>query len=173
MANNRDDFSQLTIRTLQQRAGNSCSNPNCRRATSGPHSISDRSVSMGEAAHITAAAQGGKRYDPSLSSEQRSSLSNGIWLCPFCAALIDKDEIKYPTKLLHEWKQQAEHAASRELEGTKLWVPGQEKNILNQGRIGIRMKGGSGDFEDTKMRNQGIGIDTEDTRLKLKKTDIQ
>lgn len=54
--NKRDDFSQKTIDRLCERVGGKCSNPNCRRETKGPHSNPQKRVSIGEAAHITAAA---------------------------------------------------------------------------------------------------------------------
>lgn len=73
--------------------GGKCSNPNCRRETKGPHSNPQKRVSIGEAAHITAAAEGGPRYNPDLTPEERSSIENGIWLCKSCARMIDSDEI--------------------------------------------------------------------------------
>ncbi len=63
----RDDFFAATVRTLASRAGHRCSNPQCLRPTSGPGLDENKSVNVGEAAHITAAARGGKRYDDSLS----------------------------------------------------------------------------------------------------------
>lgn len=64
--NKRDDFSQKTIDRLCERVGGKCSNPNCRRETKGPHSNPQKRVSIGEAAHITAAAEGGPRYNDYL-----------------------------------------------------------------------------------------------------------
>jgi len=40
-------------------------------------------------------------------------------------------------------------------------------------RTGIRMKGGKGTFESTKIRGQDVAIDTNDTELDLKDTDIK
>ena len=87
--NKRDDFSQKTIDRLCERVGGKCSNPNCRRETKGHHSNPQKRVSIGEAAHITAAAEGGPRYNPDLTPEERSSIENGIWLCKSCARMID------------------------------------------------------------------------------------
>ena len=42
-------------------------------------------------AHICAAAQGGPRYDASMTPEERKSFENGIWLCQSCSKLIDTD----------------------------------------------------------------------------------
>lgn len=67
-------FSQKIIETLCERVGGKCSNPNCRIETKGPHSNPQKMVSIGEAAHITAAAEGGPRYNPDLAPEERSSI---------------------------------------------------------------------------------------------------
>ncbi len=104
---NRDDFPKPTIEHLAKRAGQCCSNPFCRKTTSGPNSSPEKASIIGVAAHITAAAKRGKRYDPGLSKESRSSINNGIWLCENCAKLIDTDEIKYSKETLLKWK--AEH----------------------------------------------------------------
>lgn len=113
----RDDFKKETIRTLQERAGNKCSAKGCERLTSGPNLQPDKASRIGVAAHITAAAPGGPRYDPSLSSEERSSIRNGIWLCQNCARLIDVDPSRYTVLRLMGWKEDAERAALAELEG--------------------------------------------------------
>jgi hypothetical protein len=103
----RDDFSAATIRMLSARVGYRCSNPACERQTSAPAIDETKAINVGEAAHITAAARGGKRYDVSLTHERRRSESNGIWLCRLCAPLIDTDELRFPVELLRGWKQQA------------------------------------------------------------------
>ena len=61
----RDDFPKRVIDTLAKRVGFRCSNPNCLTPlTSGPHSDPARSVNMGVAAHITAAAPMGPATTP-------------------------------------------------------------------------------------------------------------
>lgn len=65
----RDDFKLDVKDTLARRAGMRCSNPNCRQPTSGPQQDPAKSVNVGVAAHITAAAKGGSRYDSLLSKE--------------------------------------------------------------------------------------------------------
>lgn len=107
----RDDFSQKTKSLLSRRAGFACSNPECRHITDGPAKGAQIAVSIGEAAHITAAAPGGPRYDATMTSEERASYENGIWLCRNCAALIDRDEHYYTTTILHQWKEEAEKKA--------------------------------------------------------------
>jgi hypothetical protein len=62
--------------------------------TSGPDG--DGGVTnIGVAAHISAASPGGARYDEALTSEVRSDITNGIWLCQTHAKLIDDDELTY------------------------------------------------------------------------------
>lgn len=63
----------------------------CRKLTIGPKKGDDGAMMDGIAAHITAAAQGGPRYCPILTAEERSSIDNGIWLCSKCSILIDRD----------------------------------------------------------------------------------
>ena len=75
-------------------------------------------VNLGVAAHITAAAPGGPRYDGGLSEVRRADSSNGIWLCQSCAKLVDSDEARFPRQLLDAWKITAEAAAAHELIAT-------------------------------------------------------
>ena len=116
----RDDFSAATIATLAKRVGNSCSNPQCRALTSGPHTNEAKAVNVGVAAHIAGASPGGARYDGTMTAEQRSDPANGIWLCQYCAKLIDTDAVRYPVSLLLEWKQQAEEIALARAYASKL-----------------------------------------------------
>jgi hypothetical protein len=104
----RDKFSAAVTRVLSERAAFICSRPECLELTVAPHSNVNKSAKTGEAAHITAAALGGPRYDPSLTHEDRSSIENAIWLCSNCATLIDKDAPAFPVDLLRSWKAQHE-----------------------------------------------------------------
>lgn len=114
--NNRDDFSQKTKHLIANRAGVRCSNPDCRKPTSGANSNPDKIINIGVAAHICAAAEGGPRYDDSMTPNQRKSSRNGIWLCQSCAKLIDSDEARYTRERLHSWKRLAEALSTVELE---------------------------------------------------------
>lgn len=105
---NRDEFTQKVKTTLAQRVNYLCSNPSCHEFTSGPHSTDDKPLILGIAAHICAASPGGKRYDPSQSTEERRSATNGIWLCDRHAREIDSDESRFPATLLRDWKGQTE-----------------------------------------------------------------
>ena len=110
---NRDDFNAKTIETLAKRVTYICSNPDCGKITVGPNSDKNKSTNVGVAAHIKAAAPKGKRYDPTMTSAERSDISNGIWLCQSCSKLIDTDENKYTVELLKSWKEIAERKSER------------------------------------------------------------
>jgi hypothetical protein len=107
----RDDFTEDVKRTLAKRVAMRCSQPDCRAITSGPQLDEAKAMSVGVAAHITAASPGGPRYDASLTSEERKSARNGIWLCQNCAKKVDDDEQRYSAELLRAWKLIAEDAA--------------------------------------------------------------
>ena len=117
MKSNRDNFSTTVKDILAKRVGYVCSNPNCKKHTIAPNFEEDKITNIGEAAHITAAAFGGPRYDESLSPSERKSINNGIWLCSNCATLIDRDELIYTVDLLKKWKFQAEEEQKRIFEG--------------------------------------------------------
>lgn len=84
----------------------------------GPSDEGTNAVTMiGVAAHICAAAPGpgARRYDPAMSSEQRSHIDNGIWLCQSCSVLVDRDEQRFTVAELHRIKH--EHESARRLGG--------------------------------------------------------
>ena len=70
----RDDFDEKTKEILARRAGFRCSNPKCRKLTTGPQANPARTINIGVAAHIAAASPGGKRYDP-IKHQKRGNLS--------------------------------------------------------------------------------------------------
>ncbi len=116
---NRDEFLMTTKRALCDRAGNKCSFPTCSAPTSGPSDESDSSVdSTGMACHIFAAAEGkgAKRYDGNMSSEERRSVKNGIWMCYKHGKQIDNDECRFSSEILFKWKEVAERKAQIENE---------------------------------------------------------
>jgi hypothetical protein len=118
---NRDDFRAPVIRTIAQRAGYRCSNQICLRPTIGPDGADD-SASIGVAAHITAAAEGGPRYDQTLTPDERAAAENGIWLCQTCSRLVDVDVTSHSIDQLREWKTLAEMRAYLGIRGFAIVV---------------------------------------------------
>ena len=111
----RDDFPEEVKRTLAARVNFLCSNPDCRAQTTGPQDDPTKAVSLGVAAHITAASEGGPRYNSALAPEKRRHFDNGIWLCQNCAELIDSDLLRFNETLLKAWRMVAEDRARNSL----------------------------------------------------------
>jgi len=109
-------FSETTKRLLAKRVGYLCSNPNCGCSTVGPHLSEDKTISIGEGAHICAASPNGPRFDISMSDTERKSSDNGIWLCAICATKIDRDLERFSVDVLRHWKKNAEYKAQTQLD---------------------------------------------------------
>jgi len=75
----------------------------------------DDLATVGVAAHICAASSGGPRFDATMSSDQRSSIENGIWLCSRCATLIDRDVVRFTVEALQAWKREHESYVERNI----------------------------------------------------------
>jgi hypothetical protein len=106
----RDDFDKKIIEALAKRASFICSNPDCRCLTLAPSNIDEEKfIYNGIAAHITAASKGGPRYDENMMPDERSNISNAIFLCGNCSIAIDKNNgLDYSINQLTHWKQQHE-----------------------------------------------------------------
>jgi hypothetical protein len=110
---NRDEFSSNTKRIVALRASHRCSFRGCLQPTAGPSDESPEAVSMiGKAAHIHAAASGpgARRYLATMTPEERSDISNAIWLCANHADQIDRDEATFTADVLRAMK--LEHEAN-------------------------------------------------------------
>ena len=140
----RDDFRQRTVDALAKRVAYLCSSPACRIQTVGPAQGDDGHVTVGVAAHITAAAPGGPRYDPLLTPEQRRHQSNGIWLCEIHAKQIDADDAHFTVQILNTWKQGAESKALNAItrlrtarEVTKVVSPADDEDLEFAQKLGL------------------------------------
>lgn len=109
------DFNVKTIETLSKRAALRCSNPDCRKLTTGPHTDETKATNLGEAAHIFGARAGSARYRKEMNDHERASISNGIWVCSRCHSHIDKDEALFSVELLLLWKKTHEEQTLAEL----------------------------------------------------------
>lgn len=102
----RDNFNKAVIKELAREVGNYCSI--CNVLTKVPkNGHVSQDMSIGVAAHICAASPNGPRFASSQTVDERSSKSNGIWLCASCSVLIDRDLENYTTNKLIEIKEQA------------------------------------------------------------------
>lgn len=128
----RDDFNNKMKETLARRVGLRCSNPQCRKPTTGPRTQPTESINIGVAAHITAAAPGGPRFDKMLPQQERKAIENAIWLCQNCAKLVDNDGDRYTVAILRHWKKIAEELTLKELETSTSCVaaPGSVSELI-------------------------------------------
>jgi hypothetical protein len=115
---NRDDFRKRTKTAVSTRAGWHCSFTGCGKSTAGPSEESSEAVTIiGKAAHISGASsgKGSRRYDPSMTPQERRSIDNAIWLCSDHADLIDRDEVTYTIEALQAMKRAHEALQSKDL----------------------------------------------------------
>jgi len=109
MSNARDDFSEETRQLIAKRAGYICSYPGCGRMTVALSPDRKTGLTMtGVAAHITAASAEGPRFDKTMSSEERKSERNGIWVCQTHGKFIDDNSSKCTIGELRRFKAQHE-----------------------------------------------------------------
>ena len=107
-----------------------CSNPNCRKATRGAGIGKENIINIGVASHITAASKGGPRYDENITSQERASAENGIWLCQSCSKLIDSDVNRYTIAKLKKWKEISEQMAVLDLEEATAEEQHEDKELI-------------------------------------------
>ena len=106
---NRDDFSKLVKLELAKGVNFRCSICNAQKV--GPQANSNKSFSIGKAAHTKTVTPGGQRNDLAQHPEERRSINNGIWGCATCADVIDRDVAAYSVAEPHRLKDQAERLA--------------------------------------------------------------
>ncbi|MGA7292965.1 MAG: hypothetical protein WBW53_13625 [Terriglobales bacterium] len=135
----RDDFSEDVKRSIANRVGNICSNPDCHALTSGPQDDPSKALNVGVAAHITSAALGGPRYNAALTGEERRSAENAIWLCQNCAKLVDNDVSQFTEKILQAWKTVNEYQARGAIGKSRSPVP--ESEAQRKAREILKSKG--------------------------------
>ncbi|MGF1836901.1 hypothetical protein [Photobacterium sanguinicancri] len=118
MAKDPNDFLERTKTIALKRAGYICSFPGCDTPLVGAHSDDDKVVTISEVSHICGARKAkNNRYDPNMTSEQRSHISNAIALCRNHGKLIDSDEKEYTVAKLQHWKTLHEKSISDKQRG--------------------------------------------------------
>lgn len=165
MTSNRDNFSVPTIRNLRERVATRCSNPNCRVSTFAP-SGEDGVSNIGIAAHIHAASNGGPRYDKNMSTEERKSIKNAIWLCSNCSIKIDRDIEKYPVTLLYRWKAEAEKITLEE-QGQRLPTKNEAIDTIIAAITGVSKNALSQSISNVHEANRKI-LEALDPRFSIK-----
>jgi len=88
------------LRSLYLKSGNLCAYPGCERVL-----INNQGVMTGRICHIKAASPGGKRFDKTMTNEERWAVENLILMCGDHHTVIDSCEKKFPVKKLQSWKE--------------------------------------------------------------------
>ena len=90
-----------TLRELFLKSGNICAHPNCARLM-----MNTEGVFIGQVCHVEAAEEGGERFNPDMSNEQRRSVKNLMLMC-YEHHKITNNVKKYTVAKLQKMK--AEH----------------------------------------------------------------
>lgn len=101
---------ETTMKRLFGMSRNQCALLDCKS----PVIIGDTVV--GEICHIRAGRNGGPRFDPSLTPEQRDEFQNLILLCGTCHTLVDASPDEYSTEWLQAVKQTHERQTQEPVE---------------------------------------------------------
>lgn len=98
------NYSDKTLKRLFALSGNLCAFPNC-----GAVLVNQRNALDSNICHIEAANEGGERYNPIMTDEQRADYENLILLCRQHHEETN-DVTKYTVDILKEMKRQHESA---------------------------------------------------------------
>jgi hypothetical protein len=96
-----------TLRELFLKSGNLCAFPGC-----GALMMDIDGTFIGQLCHIEAADEGGERFNPSMSNEERRSAANLMLMC-YPHHQTTNDVAKFPTELLRKFKADHEGRFSR------------------------------------------------------------
>lgn len=115
----RDNFTSATKSALARNVHFRCVYQGCPNVThaSTPHG---GNVNVGQAAHVSAAAAGGPRFDEELTPEQRRAYENGAWLCALHAKLVDDDPKTFPRETIQLWQRKMEASARDAIYGSPM-----------------------------------------------------
>jgi hypothetical protein len=87
-----------TLRELYLKSGNQCAFPDCTRMI-----LNGDGVCFGQICHIEAAEEGGERFNPAMSDEERAGFPNLILMCDE-HHVITNDVDTYPVPVLQAMK---------------------------------------------------------------------
>jgi hypothetical protein len=141
-----------TLRELFLKSGNICAFPNCG------HLMMDADgVFIGQVCHIEAAEEGGERFNPNMSNEDRRGFANLMLMCLEHHKVTD-DVAKFPAEKLRQMKTEHERRFSRPdraiLEKLTDWTTiEQPKRVANLRRLDEVLGWGSTDEDRLESIN--------------------
>ncbi|MBO7747924.1 hypothetical protein I8J29_27405 [Paenibacillus sp. MWE-103] len=95
-----------TVKMLFAVSSNQCSFPTCTNP------LVDGKKVTGRICHIKARSEGGPRYDPTQTNDERRGFDNLLLMCPIHHDIIDSDVDSYTVERLQEIKKKHESAAT-------------------------------------------------------------
>lgn len=110
----RDPVPKAQEKVVIARSGNQCAYPGCAlELTVNPQSVGDQPKATGKVAHIAGASPNGPRYDPDMSTPERGSANNLIYLCGTHHDAIDAQLHHHTREFLIGAKKDHEQAVAR------------------------------------------------------------
>ena len=102
-------MSDKDLKLLFMKSGGLCAIPTCRKKLSIEKTDSgdDESI-IGQMAHIKGEKPGSKRYDSTMSENERNGYGNRILLCSVCHKMIDDQDKEYTVEKIHKIKDEHE-----------------------------------------------------------------
>jgi hypothetical protein len=99
-------YTAHTLKKLFALSGNVCAFPNCPA----PIVDTDSGVVVGDICHIKGRSEGGPRYDPDQTEEERNGYENLLLMCVAHNRIVDgkKTREQYPVERLQEFKRNHE-----------------------------------------------------------------
>ncbi len=109
-------YKQRTLLSLGALSGNRCLHPKCGLPVAIPvaENVVHGDGSDGptefttDICHIHALSEGGARFDPRMTKDERNSLDNLILLCKNCHKIVDDNPETYTADILKGWKRDRE-----------------------------------------------------------------
>ncbi|NKY54520.1 ABC-three component system protein [Nocardia vermiculata] len=127
----RDRVPFAQEKVVISRSGNMCAYPSCGlELTIDSQDVDDQPKATGKVAHIAAASPGGPRYDASMSTAQRGSAENLIYLCSPHHDAIDFQLSHHTTQFLLDAKNSHEEAVERAVRSALGEVTYQELEVV-------------------------------------------
>jgi len=108
----RKPVTDSTLKALWANSGGKCAV--CKTALI-QRTVEGSNIVVGEEAHICGVKPDSKRFDASLTGDEKRLYVNLILVCPSCHKLIDTDDIKYTVVELRRLKSTQEREAREQL----------------------------------------------------------
>lgn len=139
------------LRNLALKSKNQCAYPNCTEEL-----ITHDNVFIGQVCHIESAEEGGQRFNPNQTDEDRRSIENLILFC-YKHHKITDDEKKFPPEKLKDIKESHEKKKIKGIDEDKV-IKAIENLERTQSEISKKLHGFIDQGSDEKKNVEGYKI---------------